>query len=91
MSDSLVSIHKAVEKAAECSARHVESTAVVEGYRNQVVWQGIVEVFELSGHAKAKRAYGWQDGERFVAVLEIPPVDSPNTAVRAAIIAKSRK
>jgi hypothetical protein len=46
----------------------------------------------LAGHPKAKRAYGWSHpegddnkGERFVAVLEIPPVDSPKTAVKMAI------
>jgi hypothetical protein len=57
-----------------------------------------VEVFDLTGHPKAKRAYGWShregkndDGERFVAVLEIPPVVSPITAVRASIIADKKK
>jgi len=41
---------------------------------------------------KTANAYGWShpDGpdnktERFVAVLEIPPVDSPQTAVKMAI------
>jgi hypothetical protein len=49
------------------------------------------EVFDLHGHPKAKRAYGWYhlDGkndeeERFVTVLEIPPVESALTAVRVA-------
>jgi hypothetical protein len=57
-----------------------------------------VEVFDLNGHPKAKRAYGWThlDGnqderERFVAVLEIPPVESPVTAVRASIVADGKK
>jgi hypothetical protein len=90
MNDRLANIQKAVEKAAECPARHLESNAVVEGFRGQTIWEGEVEVFALIGHAKAKRAYGWQDGERFVAVLEIPPVDSPNTAVRAAIVKAAR-
>jgi hypothetical protein len=47
------------------------------------------------GHVKAKRRYGWQTGHgpdaRFTAVLEIPPVDSPNTAVRAAIASEVEK
>jgi hypothetical protein len=49
-------------------------------------------------HAKAKKAYAWSHpegkddtGERFVAVLEIPPVESPVTAVRASIVADSKK
>jgi len=56
-----------------------------------------VEVFDLAGHPKAKHAYGWShpDGqdnktERFVAVLELPPVTSPVTAVRASILADSK-
>jgi hypothetical protein len=50
---------------------------------------GDVKVFDLTGHPKAKRAYAWShlDGEhdertRFVAVLEIPPVESAETAGR---------
>ena len=45
------------------------------------------------GHPKAKRCYAWShlDGKhdertRFVAVLEIPPVNSPETAVRVQIV-----
>jgi hypothetical protein len=90
MMERMANIQKAVAKAAECPAKHLESVAVVEGFRNQTIWEGVVEIFALEGHPKAKRAYGWQDGERFIAVLEIPPVDSPNTAVRAAVVSKAR-
>jgi hypothetical protein len=87
----LADIRRAVERAGECEAQHVESVAVVEMFRGKTVWEGIVESFKLTGHPKAKRAYGWayQDDEetRYVAVLELPPVDSANTAVRAAIAA----
>ena len=59
------------------------------------MWEGIVEVFTLTGHSKAKRAYRWRtvtgENARYTAVLELPPVDSPNTAVRAAIAAQARK
>jgi len=86
---------RAVERAAECRASHVESVAVIETFKGKPVWSGIVEVFDLRRHPKAKRAYGWgyQDGTeiRYVAVLELPPVNSPNTAVRAAIAAGAQK
>jgi len=86
-------IQLAVERAAGCPARYVESVTVIEGWQANVVWEGEVAVFELDGHPKAKRAYGWRDFDSgdFTAVLEIPPVDSANTAVRAAIVAKARK
>ena len=85
----------AVERAAECKASQVESVAVVEMFRGKTVWEGVVEVYDLCKHPKAKRAYGWgyRDGPemRYVAVLELPPVTSPNTAVRAAIAAGAQK
>jgi len=66
-----------------CGAIHRQTVPVHEMFKGQTVWKGDVEVFDLKGHPKAKRAYAWShlDGnqderERFVAVLEIPPVDS---------------
>ena len=66
---------------------------VHEVFQGKTAWQGVVEVFDLTGHPKAKRTYAWShlDGDkdqstRYVAVLEIPPVESPQTAVRASIL-----
>ena len=71
---------------------------VNEIFKDQTVWRGEVEVFDLKGHPNAKRAYAWShregpddQGERFVTVLEIPPVISPITAVRASIMADAKK
>jgi hypothetical protein len=71
---------------------------VHEVFRGKTVWRGEVEVFDLTGHPKATRCYAWShpDGpqnrnEKFVAVLEIPPVDSLTKAVRAAIVSQSRR
>jgi len=54
--------------------------------------------FDLTGHPEAKRAYAWShlDGQndertRFVAVLEIPPVVSAETAVRVQIVKDFKK
>lgn len=75
-----------------CLAEHSASVPVHEVFKGQTVWQGVVEVFAIKGHSRAKRCYAWShvDGEndqdeRFVAVLEIPPVISAETAVRASI------
>jgi len=88
----------AVEHLHKCSAVHVSTVPVHEKFKGQTVWQGEVEIFDLTGHPKAKRAYGWShreghndEGERFVAVLEIPPVVSAETAVRVSIVADSKK
>jgi hypothetical protein len=76
---------------------HRATVPVHEVFRGQTVWQGDVEVFDINGHPKAKRCYAWShlDGAndertRFVAVLEIPPVSSPETAVKIAVAAEIR-
>jgi hypothetical protein len=90
--DFLAQGQAAVSQLHNCGAVWCESVPVHEIFQGQTVWQGEVEVFDLHGYPKAKRAFGWSHpehsdgtGERFVAVLEIPPVDSPQTAVKMAI------
>lgn len=65
------------------------AVARLQNWRCPNLLNGYVETFNLAGHPKAKRAYAWShrsgkddSDERFVAVLEIPPVDSPQTAVK---------
>lgn len=77
----------------KCGAVWRKTVPVHEVFQGKTVWQGDVEVFDLMGHPKAKRAYAWShlDGKkdertRFVAVLEIPPVESAETAVRVQIV-----
>jgi hypothetical protein len=72
-------------------AHHIESVPVVEEFDGQIIWDGVVEVFQLKGHPKTDRVYAWlheQDvgKRRHVTVLHIPPVVSPQTAVKAAIV-----
>jgi len=80
-----------------CASIHVATVPVHEAYQGQTVWRVEVEVFDLRGHAKATRCYAWShldkpDGseERIIAVLEIPPVVSPETAVRVSIVADAK-
>ena len=40
-------------------ARLREVVAVVERFRGQPVWEGIVHVFDLEGHPSATTAYAW--------------------------------
>ena len=67
---------------------------IKEVFRGKTAWEGDVEVFSLIDHPKAKRCYAWyyRDGNKlkYVAVLEIPPVDSAQTAVKVAIAAKAK-
>jgi hypothetical protein len=90
--DHIYRVQVAVMHLCNCGATWRESVHVREVFRGKTLLAGEIEVFDLTGHLKAKRAYGWlqtegeaNQGERFVAVLEIPPVDSPQTAVKMAI------
>lgn len=75
----------------------VESVPITETFAGQVVWDGIVEVFDLIDHPTATRCYAWShevdgsDQRRFVAVLHQGPVDSPKAAVQAAIVQAQRE
>jgi len=96
--DYLDRLQVAVSQLHNCGATWRETVPVHEVFRGQTVWQGKVEVFDLTGHPKAKRCYGWShrdgrndEGERFVTVLEIPPVVSALTAVRVSIVADGKK
>lgn len=77
-------------------AEHMGSVHVVETFRGAVAWEGDVELFELAGHPSATHGYAWahetdSGGRRFVTVLRLPPITSPETAVRAVIVNEARK
>ena len=68
-----------------------------KSFQGKTVWEGVVEVFDLHDHPKANRVYAWahetddpKRPKRHVTVLHIPPVVSPELAVRAAIIQEYR-
>lgn len=88
-------LKRAVESQHGGTATLVQSVPVNETFNGETVWQGVVHVFDLAGHPKAKRAYAWsselEDGKRrFYAVLQMGPVTGPVEAVRAAIVAERR-
>jgi hypothetical protein len=67
---------------------------VTEIFKREVLWDGVVEVFDLIGYPKAKRAYAWSyregNEDKTTVVLGTPPIDSPHSAVMIAIAAKGR-
>jgi hypothetical protein len=89
-------LERAVEAQHGGTATLVEKVRVTEKYGIKTVWDGFVHVFDLTGHRRAKRAYGWSssieesDKRRFFSVLHIPPITGPVEAVRAAIVAERR-
>jgi hypothetical protein len=95
MSDYISILQNAIRLLHSCGSRHLSTAAVTEQFQGKTIWDGEVEVFELIGHPQAKRCYAWvydgDDGKQHLtAVLELPPVDSPQTAVQAAIVKQVR-
>lgn len=76
-----------VEHLHKCSARHLGSEHVTETFNGATLWSGEVESFEITGHPKAKRCYGWSQGEpeEFITILDTPPIKSAHDAVKMAL------
>jgi hypothetical protein len=95
VSERIERLKAAVEAACGCKATHAQSHPVTETFRGEVAWEGVVESFDLDGHPKEYRCYAFHimtdDGPQFTTVLEIPPVDSAQTAVKVAIASKAKK
>lgn len=96
--DCIAQVQVAVSQLHNCAAVWRVTVPVHEFFQGKTVWHWDVEVFDLAGHPKAKRAYAWShvDGAhdertRFVDMLEIPPVESAETALRVQIVKDFRK
>ena len=88
---SVEALREAIRGQHGCDSTWVAAVPVHETFEGLTVWNDEIQVFDLIGHPTATRCYVWShapDGEkrRFVAVLHEGPVDSPETAVRAAIV-----
>ena len=90
----ITELKKAIRETHGCDSLHVESVRIKEVFKDQTVWEGRIEVFAVIDHPKAKRAFAWsyRDGDQneTVAVLAIPPTDSPQNAVKIASASKGR-
>ena len=89
-------LKEAVVRMHGGTATLAQSVPVREIFEGKPIWEGVVHVFDLEGHPTATRAYAWSSPiegstkRRFYAVLHQPPVNSPQAAVRAAIVADYR-
>lgn len=92
MNEYIQELTDVIKKAHGVEAVHVGSVEVKEVFQGNLIWDGVVEVFDLNGHPEANRVYAWAHntdnprGRRHVTVLHIPPVVSAQTAVQAAIV-----
>jgi len=89
VTERIQKLREVIETNEHCLARHSASVPVKEIFEGQTVWEGVVEVFDLLRHPREIRCYAWsyQDGDetRHITIFDSPPVNSPETAVKAAI------
>ena len=94
MSPRIQKLKEAIQIIHHCGSWHVASEPVLELSIGEVAWDGVVKSFRLVGHPKAQRCYAWsyeKNGEtKYMTILELPPVDSAESAVKVAIAAQSK-
>jgi len=81
-----------VEKSTGGIARHVASTAVIEVFDSNFLWEGVVETFEVACNPTIKRCYGfaYRDDEtlQYAAIAETDEVNSPKMAVKTFVASR---
>ncbi len=90
---NLQELREVIHDLHGAEATYVQSVSVQETHNGEILWDGVVEVFDLTGHPKANRIYAWSHDtddpkrpRRHITVLHIPPVVSPQTAIQAVIL-----
>ena len=93
MSEYLDNLRDSVTALHGCGCSHLSTSRVVEWFESQKVFDGPIETFKLSGHPEVTKAFAWafHNGTepQYVAVLNLPPINDPSDAVRAAIASKT--
>jgi hypothetical protein len=97
MKSHIEELQDTIRRLHGVESNHIETVPVKEDFEGKTVWEGDVEVFELQDHPKAKKAYAWMHGlddtkaKRHVTVLAVPPITSPEAAVKAVIAYEYRQ
>jgi hypothetical protein len=83
-------LKRVIEAQHGAKSTFVRSVRVHRANAGKIDWDGVVHVFELSNHPKAKRAFAWSSpiagspASRFFAVLQTGQIATPVQAVKAA-------
>lgn len=91
--DYIARLKLTIEHLHDYSATWRGSELIREDFKGKVLWQGVVEAFDLTGHPKAKLCYGWTHGEpeEFITILELPPVTDAQSAVKVGVSYQIKK
>jgi len=92
VTERIANIKCAVEKSVGGVARHVTSTPVIEVFEGSLVWEGVVETFDVSCNPNVRRCYGFvyreNDDLRYATVAQTDEVNSPEMAVKAFVASR---
>jgi hypothetical protein len=95
MKDYIAKLQQVIQHLHGCESVHVATTPIREFFQGKRIWDGEVETFAIKDHPKASTCYAWvhqddQGKQHYTAVLRLPPVNSPQSAVKAAIAAQGK-
>ena len=95
MTERILSIKCAIEKNLGGIARHVTSTAVIEVIEGDLMWEGVVETFDVACVPNVTRCYGFpyrqDDSIAYATIAESDEVNSPEMAVKAFIASRTQR
>ena len=92
VTERILNIKCAVEKNIGGMARHITSTPVIEIFDGSLMWEGVVETFDVACNQNVKRCYGFpyreDDSLMYATIAETDEVNSPKMAVRAFVASR---
>jgi len=95
VTERILSIKCAVEKNIGGMARHVTSRAVIEIFEGDLIWEGVVETFEIDCNPQVKRCYGFtyreDDSLGYATIAETDEVNSPKMAVKTFVASRLQR
>jgi hypothetical protein len=95
VTDRILNIKCAVERSVGGIARHVTSTPVIEVFEGSLLWEGIVETFDVVCNPTIKRCYGFayreEDNLLYATIAETGEVNSPKAAVKTFIASRMQQ
>jgi hypothetical protein len=92
VTERILNIKCAVEKNIGGMARHITSTPVIEIFDGSLMWEGVVETFDVACNQNVKRCYGFpyreDDSLMYATIAETEEVNSPKMAVRTFVASR---
>ena len=96
--DYISDLKREIGRIHGCEAHLELIVPVTETRFGGIVWDGDVAIFLLTGHPEARRCYAWgypdndeAESREITTVLEIPPVNSAEAAVKSAAAARAKR